>query len=55
MKNADVLSILNEIGNYLDKEEYIEATKYIRSKEREIKNEVDPVSEYIDKLIKDLT
>lgn len=54
MKNADVLSILNEISNYLDKKEYMEAADYIRSKKREIKNEIDPASEYMDKIIKDL-
>lgn len=54
MKNADVLNMLNEISNYLDKEEYIEASEYIRSKKREINNTIDPASEYMDKIIKDL-
>ena len=55
MKNAYVLNMLNEISNYLDKEEYIEASEYIRSKKREINNTIDPASEYMDKLVKDLT
>lgn len=55
MKNAYVLNMLNEISNYLDKEEYMEASEYIRSKKREINNTIDPASEYMDKLIKDLT
>ncbi|MCI9038666.1 MAG: hypothetical protein HFJ29_02110 [Clostridia bacterium] len=55
MKNADVLNILNEISNYLDKEEYMEAAEYIRTKKAEINSIVDPTSEYMDKLIKDLT
>lgn len=54
MKNADVINILNEISNYLDKEEYIEVSDYIRNKKMKIKNEIDPSSEYMDKLIKDL-
>lgn len=54
MKNEDVLSILNGIANYLDKKEYIRATEYLRSKKREIKEEVNPVSEYMDEMIKDL-
>jgi hypothetical protein len=54
MKNADVLSILNELGNFLDREEYYEATEYIEKKKKEIKLEKDPTSDYMDKLIKDL-
>lgn len=48
MKNADVLNILNEISNFLDREEYIE------KKKNEIKLQKDPSSEYMDKLIDDL-
>jgi hypothetical protein len=54
MKNADVLNILNEISNFLDREEYYEATEYIEKKKNEIKLEKDPSCEYMDKLIKDL-
>ena len=54
MKNADVLNILNEISNFLDREEYYKATEYIEKKKNEIKLEKDPSSEYMDKLIKDL-
>ncbi len=54
MKNTDVLNILNEISNLLDREEYYEVTEYIDKKKNEIKLEQDHSSEYIDKLIKDL-
>lgn len=54
MKNEDVQSILNEIVNYLEQKEYMRATEYLRSKIREIKEEVNPVSEYMDEMIKDL-
>lgn len=48
-------SILNDISNYLDKAEYMEASEYIRSKKQEINDIIDPASEYIDNLIKNLT
>ncbi len=54
MKNTDVLNILNEISNLLDREEYYEATEYIKNKKNNIKLEKDPSSEYIDKLMKNL-
>lgn len=38
MKNADVLNILNEINNFLEREEYFEASEYIKTKrEKSIK------------------
>ena len=54
MKNADVLNILNEINNFLEREEYFEASEYIKTKIREIDKEVDPVIDYMDKLIQDI-
>lgn len=54
MKNADVLNILNELGNFLDRKEYYQATEYIEKKKNEIKLEKDTTSDYMDKLIKDL-
>ena len=54
MKNADVLNLLNEISNLLDREEYYKTIEYIEKKKNEIKQENDPSSEYMDKLIKDL-
>lgn len=53
-ENADVLNILNEINNFLEREEYFEASEYIKTKRREIDKEVDPVSDYMDKLIQDI-
>lgn len=32
MKNADILEMLNEISNYLDREEYQKASNYIVQK-----------------------
>lgn len=49
MKNADILEMLNEISNYLDREEYQKASNYIVQKKMEINTEDDPSSEYIEK------
>lgn len=54
MKNADILEMLNEISNYLDREEYQKASDYIVQKKMEINTEDDPSSEYIEKLMKNL-
>lgn len=54
MKNADILEMLNEISNYLDREEYQKASNYIVQKKMKINTEDDPSSEYIEKLMKNL-
>lgn len=54
MKNADVLNMLNEISNLLDKEEYCETIEYIEKRKKEIKTDKDLSSNYIDKLMNDL-
>lgn len=54
MKNADVLNILNDINSFIEKNEYSKAIVYINTKKNEIKNEIDPASEYMDKLINEI-
>ncbi|MCI8393631.1 MAG: hypothetical protein HFJ23_07820 [Clostridia bacterium] len=54
MNKVEVLEILNEISNYLDKGKYKEADHYINRKKEEIEKRVDPAGEYMDNLIQDL-
>lgn len=54
MKNIDALEMLNNIQNFLNKEEYQKADDYIQKKKLEIQSEKDLASEYIDKLVKNM-
>lgn len=54
MNKVEVLEILNEISNYLEKGKCKEAEHYINRKKEEIEKRADPAGEYMDSLIKDL-
>lgn len=54
MENKDIVEMLNAITNYINREEYQKALEYIKGKKAEIKNKIDPSSEYIDDLIEKL-
>lgn len=54
MNTTEVLHMLEEIIKYLDKKEYKEAESYIKRKKEEIEKRIDPASEYMNNLIKDL-
>lgn len=54
MNNDDIVKMLDEINNYLEKEEYQKALCYIKKKKSEINVNLDPSSKYIDSLIKEL-
>lgn len=54
VNKVEVLEILNEISNYLEKGKCKEAEHYINRKKEEIEKRADPAGEYMDSLIKDL-
>ena len=54
MKNEDILKMLEDISNYLVRENYQQALDYIEKKKTEIKDGKDPASEYIDNLVEKL-
>lgn len=54
MENKDMVEMLDAITNYINKEEYQKALNYIKGKKTEVSSKIDPSSEYIDELIKDL-
>lgn len=54
MENKDIVEMLDAIINYLNREEYQKALNYINGKKRELTDKIDPSSEYMDNLIKDL-
>jgi hypothetical protein len=54
MKNENIIDMLNNIEEYINREEYEQAINYIQRKKAEIKTDNDPSSRYIDELIKDL-
>lgn len=54
MENKDIVEMLDAITNYINKEEYQKALNYIKGKKAEVSSKIDPSSEYIDGLIKNL-
>lgn len=54
MKNENIIDMLNNIEEYINREEYEQAINYIQRKKAEIKIDNDPSSRYIDELTKDL-
>ncbi len=54
MENKDIVEMLDAITNYINKEEYQKALKYIEGKKAEVSKKIDLSSEYIDELIKKL-
>lgn len=54
MENKDIVEMLDAIINYLNREEYQKALKYIEKKKTEISDKIDPAGEYIDEIIKNL-
>ena len=54
MKNEEIIKILDKINNYLCCKKYDEASKYIKRKKAELKNEKKSASDYMDELIKNL-
>lgn len=54
MENKDIVEMLDAIINYLNREEYQKALNYIDRKKTEINDKIDPSSEYMDGLIKNL-
>lgn len=54
MENKDILEMLDEITKYLNKKEYKKALNYISRKKEEVTKKIDPSSEYMDSLIKNL-
>ncbi len=54
MENKDIVEMLDAIINYINKEEYQKALRYIEGKKSEVKGKIDPSSEYIDSLVENL-
>jgi hypothetical protein len=54
MENENIIDMLNNIEEYINKEEYEQAINYIQRKKAEIKIDNDSASRYIDELTKDL-
>lgn len=54
MENKEIIGMLDAIINYLNREEYEKARDYIHTKKAEITKKIDPVSEYMDKLVENL-
>ena len=54
MNNDDVIKMLDDINNYLCREEYHKAFDYIDRKKAELKEKKDPVSKYMDDLVDNL-
>ncbi len=54
MESKDIVEMLDAISNYINRKEYQKALDYIKGKKTEISKKIDPSSEYIDNLIKDL-
>lgn len=51
MENKDIVEMLDAITNYLNREEYQKALKYIEGKKSEISDKIDSSSNYIDDLV----
>lgn len=54
MENKDIVEILDAITNYINREEYKQALNYIKGKKAEVSKKIDPSSDYMDELIKNL-
>ncbi len=54
MENKDIVEMLDAITNYINREEYKQALNYIKGKKAEVSKKIDPSSDYIDDLIKNL-
>ncbi len=54
MKNTKVIEVLENIENFVEREEYCELLDYIDKIKEDVKIDQDPASKYIDELIEDL-
>lgn len=54
MENADVVKMLEDISNYLLREDYQQLFAYVEKRKKEINAKTDPSSEYIDDLVQNL-
>lgn len=54
MKDTKVIEILENIENFVEREEYCELLDYIDKVKEDVKIDQDPASKYIDNLISEL-